>query len=303
MLLGLPDFEMLPAATVEEAYSLLSRYGSDARLLAGGTDLFVRMKLKRSTPRILINIKGIPGLAEIRWDGGKGLRIGALASIQSIRDSAVVGSRFRVLSQAARVLGTTQIRNLATLGGNLANASPSAEFGPPLLVLEASVRCAGPGGERSIPVTGFFLAPGKSALRDDEMITEVQVPDPSPGAQAIYLKHSLRPMDVAMAAAAVLVVLDRDVCREVRIALGAVAPTPFRARRAEERLRGKRLAGDSAQTDLLEEISRIAAGESSPIDDLRGYAEYRGRIVGMLVKQGLEQAIARARELAGGIVK
>lgn len=303
MLLGLPDFEMLPAATVEEAYSLLSRYGSDARLFAGGTDLFVRMKLKRSTPRILINIKGIPGLADIRWDGGKGLRIGALALIQSIRDSAVVGSRFRVLSQAARVLGTTQIRNLATLGGNLANASPSAEFGPPLLVLEASVRCAGPGGERSIPVTGFFLAPGKSALRDDEMITEVQVPDPSPGAQAIYLKHSLRPMDVAMAAAAVLVVLDRDVCREVRIALGAVAPTPFRARRAEERLRGKRLTGDSAQTDLLEEISRIAAGESSPIDDLRGYAEYRGRIVGMLVKQALEQAIARARELAGGIVK
>ena len=293
--MGLPDFEILSADTVGEAYSLLSRHGADAQLFAGGTDLFVRMKLKRVMPRILINIKGIPGLEQIRYDADEGLRIGALTSIQSIRDSVLVSKQFRVLSQAAGVLGTTQIRNLGTLGGNLANASPSAEFGPPLMILEARVRCVGPGGERVIPVNKFFLAPGKSALRQDEIITEVQVPNPPTQAQAIYLKHSLRRMDVSMAGAAVLVILDGDVCRDARIALGAVAPTPFRARKAEEALQGKRLTGGSKEIDLLEEVARIATGESLPIDDLRGYASYRRKVVGMLVKQGLEQVIGRAR--------
>ena len=145
-------------------------------------------------------------------------------------------------------------------------------------------------------MTEFFLAPGKSALRQDEMITEIHVPALPERAKCLYLKHSLRRMDVAMAGAAVLVSLDGDVCREVRIALGAVAPTPLRARKAEQALKGKRLAGNSTEADLLEEVSRIAVGESSPIDDLRGYATYRRRIVGMMVKPGLGQAIARARE-------
>jgi CO/xanthine dehydrogenase FAD-binding subunit len=193
------------------------------------------------------------------------------------------------------VLGTPQIRNLGTLGGNLANASPSAEFAPPLLILEASVRCVGPRGERLVPMNEFFVGPGKSVLSQGELITEVHVPNSPLRAQGIYLKHSLRMMDVSMAAAAALVLLDGDVCREVRIALGAVAPTPFRARKAEAALRGKRLSGDSNNRELLEEVGRIAADESHPIDDLRGYASYRRKVVAMLVRQGLEQAIARAK--------
>lgn len=295
MQLGLPDFDVLFADTVEGACTLLSRHGAEAELLAGGTDLLVKMKLKHRLPRYLVHVKGIPGLDRIHY-GDDGLRIGALTTIQAIQDSDVVGRKFPMLSRAAGVLGTTQIRTLGTLGGNLANASPSAEFGPPLLVLDASVRCLGRGGERRIPMTEFFVGPGKSALQHGEMITEIFVPALPDRARCLYLKHSLRRMDVAMAGAAVFVLLDGDVCREVRIALGAVAPTPFRARAAEQALRGKKLSGDSMEGELLDEVAQIASGESSPIDDLREYASYRRRIVGMMVKQALGQAIARSRE-------
>ncbi len=295
MLLGLPEFEMFFPRTLEEACSLLAKHGKEAQLLAGGTDLFVKMKQRREVPRILINIKRIPALDRIRYDADAGLRIGALTTIQSIRDSEVISKKFRVLSQTAGVLGTPQVRNLGTLGGNLANASPSAEFAPPLLTLEASLRCLGPGGERVVPMSEFFVGPGKTVLGPGEWITEVYVPGAPVHAEAIYLKHSLRMMDVSMAGAAAFVLLDGDVCREVRIALGAVAPTPIRAAMAEATLKGKRLSGNSKDRELLEEIGRIASGESRPIDDLRGFADYRRKVVGMLVRQGLEQAIARAR--------
>ena len=295
MQLLLHEFDVLFADTVEDACALLAKHGAQAELLAGGTDLLVKMKLKNRLPRFLINVKRIPGLDGIR-DGGDGLRIGALATAQAIQDSELVRARVPVLARTAGVLGTEQIRSVATLGGNLANASPSAEFGPPLLVLEASVRCLGRGGERTIPIGEFFLAPGKSALRQDEIITEIRVPAVPEHARCVYLKHSLRRMDVAMAGAAVYVQLEGDLCREVRIALGAVAPTPFRARAAEAVLRGKTLPEDRAQAGLFDEVARIASGESSPIDDLRGYAGYRRKIVAMMVKQGLGQTVARAKE-------
>jgi aerobic carbon-monoxide dehydrogenase medium subunit len=295
VLLGLPEFEMFFPRTVEEACSLLSKYGEDAQLLAGGTDLFVKMKQRRLVSRILINIKRIPGVDEIRYDADEGLRIGALTTVQAIRDSEVISNKFRVLSQAAGVLGTPQIRNLGTLGGNLANASPSAEFAPPLLTLQASLRCVGPDTDRLVPMSDFFVGPGKSILGRGEWITEVHVPNPALQAQAIYLKHSLRTMDVSMAGAAAFVQFDGDVCREVRIALGAVAPTPIRAPMAEAALTGRKVHGDSSDRKLLEEVGRTASDESHPIDDLRGLASYRRKVVAMLVRQGLEQVIARAR--------
>ena len=295
MLLQLPQFDIVSARTLEEAGSLLAAYGPDARVLAGGTDLLVKMKYKKLLPPYLVNIKGVPGLNSIRYESGTALSIGALATVQSIKDSPLVGKRFPALAEAAGKLGTAQIRNLATLGGNLSNASPSAEFGPVLLTLEASVRCVAPGAERTIALREFFLAPGKSALRHGEIVTEVEVPNSPDRAQAVYLKHSLRPMDVAMAAAAVLVVLEGDTCRDVRIALGAVAPVPFRAARAEATMRGKTLDAAAGENELLDEVARVAAGESTPIDDFRGYATYRRQVVAMLVRDGLEQVIARAR--------
>ena len=295
MLLGLPEFEMFFSRSVEETCALLSEHGRDAQIVAGGTDLFVKMKQRRLVPSVLINIKRISGLDQIRYDASEGLHIGPLTTIQAIRESTLIAERFPVLSEAAGVLGTEQVRNLGTLGGNLGNASPSAEFAPPLLILDASVRCLGRSGVRVVPLDGFFVGPGKSALETDEVITDIQVPNPPDRAQLVYLKHSLRRMDVAMAAAAVFVLLDGDVCRDVRIALGAVAPTVFRARGAEQTLIGKRLTGDSREGELFEEVAQVAVGEARPIDDIRGYAAYRKKVIAMLVRHGLEHVIARAR--------
>ena len=295
MLLGLPEFELLSADTVEETCTLLSRHGAEAMVFAGGTDLLVKMKHRRTIPRRLVNIKGIPDLNRIGHDERNGLRIGALTTIQAIEASSVIGKKFPALKQAAEVLGTTQIRNVGTIGGNLGNASPSAEFAPPLLTLGASVRCAGRGGERLIPLEEFFVSPGKTTLLQDELLTEVHVPHPPAGAQGIYLKHSLRKMDVAIACAAVLIVLDGDVCRDIRIALGAVGPIPSRARKAEQAIRGERLGGERVEIELLDEVARAASDESFPIDDFRSYAAYRRKLVRMLVGKGLERVIARTR--------
>jgi carbon-monoxide dehydrogenase medium subunit len=285
VLLGLPEFEWLSTASVDETCALLAQSDERTALIAGGTDLLTKMKHRRLVPRRLINIKKIPGLDRIRHDEREGLRIGALATIQAIEASPLVAKLSPALKQAAAVLGTTQIRNTGTLGGNLANASPSAEFAPPLLTLGASVRCVSHSGERLVPVEQLFVGPGKTVLRRDELLTEVRVPLMPAGARGIYLKHSLRRMDVAIASAAVLVCLDGDVCTDARIALGAVAPTPFRATKAEAALRGQRLSGDG----LLEEVARLAAEESVPIDDFRAHAAYRRKLVAMLVGKGLER--------------
>lgn len=295
MLLGLPEFELLSTHTVEETCALLAKCGEEAMVFAGGTDLLVKMKHRRTIPRRLINIKGIPDLDRISHDERDGLRIGALTSIHGIEASSVVGKKFPALKQAAAVLGTTQIRNVGTIGGNLGNASPSAEFAPPLLTYGASVRCAGRGGERLIPIEEFFVSPGKTTLRQDELLTAVHVPPLPGGAEGIYLKHSLRKMDVAIASAAVLMVLEGDVCRDIKIALGAVGPIPFRAKKAEETIRGERLGGDRVESELLDEVARAASDESFPIDDFRGYAAYRRKLVRMLVGKGLERVIARTR--------
>jgi len=288
VLLGLPEFEWLSTYSVEQTCALLAESGDDTMVIAGGTDLLTKMKHRRTVPRRIINIKQIPHLDRISYDETDGLRIGALATVQAIETAAVIARRFPALKQAAAVLGTTQIRNTATLGGNLANASPSAEFAPPLIALGASVRCVGLGGERRVAVEELFVAPGKTVLRRDELLTEVHVPALPAGAQSVYLKHSLRRMDVAIASAAVFLWREGDLCREVRIALGAVGPTPFRATKAEAALRGQRL---SAQR--LEEAARVASHESVPIDDLRAYAAYRCKLVAMLVGEGLDSTASR----------
>lgn len=295
MLLQLPEFELVSAASVEEACALLAGAPADAEFLAGGTDLFVKMKQRRATPRRLVNIKGLRELDYIRYDASTGLRIGALTTIQQLHASSVVRSRFAALAQAAGDLGTEQIRNLGTIGGNLGNASPSAECAPVLMALDAELKCVRSQGERVVALDGFFTAPGKTVLGRGELITEVRVPEIAGPGASVYLKHSLRRMDVSMAAAAVVVALDGDRCRELRIALGAVAPTPFRAHEAEALVKGQRLGANVNESALLDEAARIAAQQASPIDDLRGYAQYRRGVVRMLVKQGLALAISRAR--------
>jgi len=294
-LLSLPEFDLIDAESVADACSVLQRYRGEAKVLSGGTDLLVKMKHRKMMPRRLINIKGIPGLARIEDQNGNGMRVGALTSIQAIKDSPLIAKRLPLLAQAAGKVGTLHIRNLGTVGGNLANASPSAEFGPPLLVLGASARCVGPGGEHTVPLERFFVAPGKTVLQDDELLTEVSVPVLPAGAAGAYLKHSLRNMEVAIASAAAVLRFDGEVCAEARIALGAVAPTPLRARKAEASLTGQKLYGGTKQSRLFEEIGVLASEESMPIDDIRSDALYRRTVVRMLVERVLQQAVDMRR--------
>ncbi|MFH1489675.1 MAG: FAD binding domain-containing protein, partial [Pseudomonadota bacterium] len=188
------------------------------------------------------------------------------------------------------VLGTRQVRNLATIGGNLCNASPAAECAPALLALNAKVRVRGEKGERWIDLKDFFTGPGTTSLKQDEILTEINVPEPPAQVGGVYLKHSTRRIDVAMVGVAAVVGMDKNRFLDIRIALGAVGPTPFRALKAEETLKG-----EEAGKELLLRAARIASDESFPIDDIRGYKDYRKEMVETLVQQAVEGAIARSK--------
>lgn len=293
MLVTLPQFDYFSCKTIEEACSLLLKYKGEAQVLAGGTDLLVKMKHKKMLPRYLINIKKIPDLSYIHYDDHGGLRLGALTTMQAIKNSPLITKKFLVLNQAAGILGTSQIRYLATLGGNLCNASPAAECAPALLTLEARAKIVGLRGERTVPIDQFFTGPGESILERDEILTEIQVPNLPAQTEGIYLKHSTRRVDVAIVSVAVLITMDGQTCQDIKIALGAVGPTPFRARKAESIIRGQKLNGELDK--ILEKVTEVASEESFPITDIRGYADYRKKMVETLVRQGLERVIAQIR--------
>ena len=272
--------------TLREAVSLLARYGEKAKVIAGGTDVLVDMKFKEE-PLCLVNIKRIPGMSYIREEKGS-LRIGALTPIREIETSPLVRQKLPLLWESAHQFASLQIRNTATIGGNVCRASPSGETLAPLLVLEAIAIARFSKGEKQLPFTELFLGPGQTLLGAKGLLREIEVPLPSKESRGTYLKHAVRgAMDIAMVGVAVLVTPDGGgkKARDVRIGLGAVAPTPIRAKRAEKALRGKTMA-----RALVEEAARIAASESSPISDQRSSAEYRRWIVETLTRRGLEQS-------------
>jgi len=271
--------------TVSEALSLLAKHGAEAKIIAGGTDVMVDIKYKEE-PGCLVNIKKIPGLDGIR-ENGNSLRIGALATIRDVETSAVVRDKLPVLWDSSHQFASLQIRNTATIGGNICRASPSGETLTPLLVLEAKGKLAFADGERTEPFTAFFQGPGKCSVGSKGLLTEIEVPYPAAGSRGVYLKHAVRgAMDIAMVGVAVLITPDasKNSLQDVRIGLGAVAPTPLRATKTEALLRGKPLSGA-----LLKEAAAMAASESSPISDQRSSAEYRRWIVEALTRRGLEQ--------------
>jgi len=285
MLRKLREFEYLEPSSLSEAVSLLDQYGQEAKILAGGTDLLVDMKEGELSPRYLVDIKGITGQDYIKYDEKKGLRIGSLTTIRQVETSRVVREQFVPLAEAAKVLGSVQVRNRATIGGNLCNASPSAETAPPLLVLGAKVKLFGSQGERVLPLEQFFVGPGLTVL-DKEILTEVIVPPPSPHTRAVYTSISRRrAVDLALVGVAVAAVVDRDKdqWKKVRIALGAVAPIPMRVPKAEGILNRKPI--DAA---LIEEAAQIASDEAHPISDVRASAWYREEMVRVLVQRALE---------------
>ncbi|MBI2953478.1 MAG: xanthine dehydrogenase family protein subunit M [Chloroflexi bacterium] len=287
--MNLPEFVHFAPGSLQDACALLSAYKQEARVLAGGTDLLVKMKHRRLLPKYLVNIKRVPDLDYITYEEKQGLRIGALATIESLKNSVVVRTKYPILHSAASFLGTVEIRNRGTIGGNICNASPAAETVPALLVLGAKVRAISDGGERIIPLDEFFTGPSRSVLQPDELVVEVLVPEPAARSGAAYDKHTLRRMDPAIVGAAVMVSLDSDVCADAKIVLSSVAPTAMRARNAEEALKGQ-VPGE----EVIDKAAWAAAEESRPITDFRGTADFRRNVVGMLTGQLIKQAFKEA---------
>src|SRR5882724_3561709 len=282
--------------SIDEALSLLAKYGEQAKVIAGGTDVMVDIKYKEE-PGCLVNIKKIPGLGAIQENGGS-LRVGSLVTIREIETNSIVRERLPVFWESCHQFASLQIRNTATIGGNICRASPSGETLAPLLALEASGKCAFSDGEKSQPFTSCFQGPGKSVLGAKGLLTEIDVPYPAAGSKSVYLKHAVRgAMDIAMVGVAVLITPDpgKNSMQDVRIGLGAVAPTPVRAPKTEALLRGKPLT-----VALLKEAAALAASESSPISDQRSSGEYRRWIVEALTRRGLEQTwkAATGKEVA-----
>lgn len=282
--------------TLNEALALLQKYGEQTKVIAGGTDVMVDIKYKEE-PGGLINIKKIPGLSGVQENGGS-LRVGPLTTIREIETSALVRDKLSVLWDASHQFASLQIRNTATIGGNICRASPSGETLTPLLVLEAKAKFAFSDGAKSEPFTSFFQGPGKSSVGAKGLLTEIEIPIPASGSKGIYLKHAVRgAMDIAMVGVAVLLTPDagKNNVQDVRIGLGAVAPTPLRAPKTEALLRGKRLTAA-----LVKEAGALAASESSPIDDQRSSAQNRRWIVEALTRRGLEQTwkAATGKEVA-----
>ncbi len=288
--MSLPKFEYLAPKTVAEACSLLSQYKEKAKVIAGGTDLLVQMKERTITPQYLIGLNGIANLDYIEHSEAR-LRIGALASLNSIAGSPLVREKFALLADAMSTIGTIQVRNRGTIGGNLCNAAPSADSAPPLIILGAQVKVVGEQGERVIPLEGFFTGPGETTLQAGEILTEVQIPDIPPNTGGTYLKLFARSaIDIAAVGVAALLTAKDGTCSDAKIALGAVAPTPIRAKEAEKSIIGKKI-----EKDLIEKVAELASEESRPISDIRSSAEYRREMVKVLTRRAITQAWERAK--------
>lgn len=289
-LLRLPGFEHLEAATVDEAVSLLAQHKGQARVIAGGTDLLVLMKKRRLAPRYLINVKPIRNLDYIRFSPQSGLVIGALACLQSIANSAVVKGRFDLLATACNKIGTPQVRNMGTIGGNIGTGGPSQDSIPALLVLGAKLRLVSTDGERMLPVEDCFLAPFQTAIGETELLTEIQIPVPPPKSAGSYRwLTKLTAVDETLVGVAVLLVVDpkdNSICQDIRIGLGSVAPVPFRAKRAEELLRGEKL-----ETRTIEQVAETAAAETRP----RSQAGYRREMTALLVAEAINEALEKMK--------
>lgn len=282
-------FQYLEPTSIEEAISILSEYDGKAKIIAGGTDLLVQIRNKTIRPEYLVDISRIPKLDYKEENGG--LRIGALTTIRALEKSAELHQRYPVISQAAGQLGSVAIRNMGTLGGNLCNAAPSAETAPALIGLSARAKIVSPDGERVVPLENFFVGPGETVLKKGELLVEIQVPPMLPDTKAVYLKHAIRgTIDLAIVGVAAIVTLEpgSNICKDVKLVLGAVAPTPMRARQAEEIIRGKKI--DDA---LIDKCAQVASDESRPITDVRASQWYRKEMVKVLTRRAIKEAIAK----------
>ncbi|MGC8659523.1 MAG: FAD binding domain-containing protein [Desulfomonilaceae bacterium] len=286
----LPNFEYFEPTTLEEALNLLNQYGNDAHLLAGGTDVLVKMRNGRLKPKALIGLQGIEELNGISFDPDKGLTVGANARITEVATNDHILKYYPALAHAAQVMANVQVRNMGTIVGNLCNAAPSAENAPPLMAMGGEVKLQKLGSNRSLPLDKFFKGPGITALDKGEIMTSVFAPVPAPKSGAAYKRISARcGVDIAAVSVGAMVSLDNATCTDVRLVLGAVAPVPLRAEAAENLLRGQKWS-----LELARNVALQAAEEAKPITDVRASADYRKKMVVVLTYRAVVEAYERA---------
>jgi CO/xanthine dehydrogenase FAD-binding subunit len=287
-----PDFELHECTSLEEVAAALTRHPRDVRLLAGGTDLLVDLKTGRLRVGHLVSINRINGLRGVALTNS-GLRIGALTTITELDRAPAGRGQFAALLDATRQMAAPQIRNVATVGGNIAAAVPCADLPPILIAMHASVELWSAAGQRTASLESFFVGPRRTICRDDEVLTAVLVPKPSPGSGAAYARFALREGNaIAVAAVAAGLLLGRDgTIREARVVLGAVAPIPARVEAAAAELLGAR-PGEAA----FDRAANIARQAAQPISDVRGSAEFRRELVAVLTRRALATACGRAQE-------
>lgn len=281
-------FEYHSPKSLGEALALLAKHGSEARILAGGTDLLVDMKQRLIEPKHLIDIKRIPELRLLREDPG-GFMIGSAVKLRELERSEAIKERLPLLHEAISTMGSVQVRNMATIGGNLCRASPSADASVALLALDAEAQITGPEETRRVPLEGFFLGPRATILGQDEILTGVYVPHPPEGAGSSFIKVGRTSLDLAIVNIAVVLGLRGGSIDHCRIAMGAVAPKPIRLRKVEEFLLGRELT-----SGVLEEAAGMVEASINPITDIRATADYRREASKALLRDALRTAMERS---------
>jgi len=284
-----PAFEYFRPNTIPEALNLLIQHGEDAKILSGGQSLIPMMKFRLARPSHLIDINRISGLAYIKEEGGF-LKIGGLTREADLEASSLIASKYPLIVDTAHVIADPQVRNLATIGGNLAHGDPANDHGATMLALGAQIVATSQKGDRVIPIEDFFLSLFTTALEHGEILTEIRIPVPPSRSGGAYFKQERKVGDFATAAVAVQVTLDANgACQKAGIGLTNVGPTPLKAKKAEDFLRGKKL--DEA---TIAQAAQLAADDSQPSADLRGPAEYKRALVKELTKRALVKAVKRA---------
>jgi carbon-monoxide dehydrogenase medium subunit len=286
----LPKFDFHEPKTVNEACQILAEYGTKAKILAGGTDLMVNMKKKILSPQQLVSISRIPELKDMEASADQ-IRIGACFTVADLCESDAIQKRLSALAEGAKNLGTPLIRNLATIGGNLGSARPAADLPPPLMAYGAQVVLSSLSGERTVSLDQFFLGPGFTAMKPDEILSEIQVPPLPLLSGAGYINIGVRKgQDCNLVNVASFIALDADgIIQNARIVMGCVGPIPLRAHSAE-----KILIGQKAENALFSRAGAAASSDSTPIDDFRGTAAYKKEMVGVLTRRTLDIAFHKA---------
>jgi carbon-monoxide dehydrogenase medium subunit len=283
-------FELALPSTVQECLAALADGGGEVKMVAGGTDLLPQMKNGLVKPVKVVDLSGIAELQRLEVDGGGALHIGSAVSARVVELSPLVRDAFVGVAEGAGVIGSHQVRNLATVGGNVCNAAPSADVSPPLVALDAVVVIAGPDGQRLLPITDFFQGVRRTALQPGEVVVELVVPKPEAGTGSTYLRHTpRRELDIAVVGVGTALTIAEGKCTKARIALGAVAPVIVRATEAEASLVGQEIT-----SELLDKAASLAVGSAKPISDQRGSAEYRLHLTRVLTRRTLQTAYERA---------